>query len=171
MGTIVSGDQFINDESVRQRLQNDFQADAVAAPLILLTYVVKSAVLFWISLSALMLTVAPSFSIAVAALQNMTPSAYRARMSGLLVSFVSVTGMILGPPAVGAIVDFGLHDSSKLGVALTLLNAASFAIILPALFIAYRLASRRNRAEAADSVRVTRGERDEPGRRSSMQQR
>ena len=29
MGTIVSGDQFINDETVRQRLQNDFQADAV----------------------------------------------------------------------------------------------------------------------------------------------
>lgn len=29
MGTIVSGDQFINDESVRRRLQGDFQADAV----------------------------------------------------------------------------------------------------------------------------------------------
>lgn len=58
-------------------------------------------------------------AIAAGALQVVTPSALRGRVSALFLLVTGLTGMICGPALVAAVTDFVFHDDSKVNVALS----------------------------------------------------
>jgi MFS family permease len=66
-----------------------------------------------------------------AALQVITPSAYRGRIGALYLLAINLVGLVLGPTVVALFTDFVFHDTQKvqLSVAATLLTLAPVAIL------------------------------------------
>ena len=112
-----------------------FWALVVVAPIICYGYFSKNEMVSWAGIVAALTVMTPIFGVAGAALQMVTPSAFRARMSGALVSFVNVTGTIAGMMIIGAIVNFVFKDESKLGPALGMVTTVSVAGALVMLWI------------------------------------
>lgn len=104
---------------------------ACGAPFACYAFFSPTPLWFWVGALFIMLVMNSIFSSGAAALQIASPSAFRGRLSGALVSFVSVAGAILGPMAVGALVDFVFKDPSKLGVALGVLTTFGIVAALP----------------------------------------
>jgi MFS family permease len=111
-------------------------AIAVGNPVLVLGYWLGNEWLFWIGLGIQLFTLNAYFAIGAAALQLVTPDKLRARMSAMLVSFVNITGAVIGPPLIGWIIQYVFRDPSRLGDALALMVAAGMLLCLPLAWIA-----------------------------------
>ena len=69
--------------------------------------------------------IALCFGVATTAFAAVTPSWLRGRMTALYLMIGNLVGLGLGPPAVGAILDRGLGDPARVGIALALVGTAT----------------------------------------------
>lgn len=104
---------------------------ACGAPFACYAFFSPNPAWFWVGALFIMLVMNSIFSSGAAALQIASPSEFRGRLSGALVSFVSIAGAIIGPMSVGALVDFVFRDPAKLGVALGILTTFGILAALP----------------------------------------
>lgn len=111
-------------------------AIAIGNPVLVLGYWLSNEWLFWIGLGIQLFTLTAYFAIGAAALQLVTPEKLRARMSALLVSFVNITGAVIGPPLIGWIIQYVFQDASRLGDALALMVGVGMLLCLPLAWIA-----------------------------------
>lgn len=111
---------------------------AIGGPFACAGFFIADPFYFWLGIGVIMTVMNSIFGVAVAGLQITTPTAFRARLSGALVSFVNITGAIIGPVLIGAIAEFVFRDESKLGAALGLVTTASIVIALPMLWFGAR---------------------------------
>jgi len=103
-----------------------------------LGYLTHSPTLCLIAIFFLYATTSPLLTFGSSALQLYTPPGLRGRLSGAFVSFVSLSGLGVGPALVGYAAEFVFGDARMLGVSLALVNAICLAVTAGFLLVGAR---------------------------------
>lgn len=125
-GGILSG--FVVDRLfARGRSDAHLRAYVVVCAIVVLLSAVAFSVhnlTLFIVLMGLLQAVLPFSGAATAALQIVTPSHFRGRVSALFLFVYSLIGLGLGPTAVAVVSDFVLRDEARLGLAMAITTGA-----------------------------------------------
>jgi MFS family permease len=101
---------------------------AIALPCEIFAFTTTSPTACLAAVFFLYACLSPLMTFGASALQLFTPVAYRGRLSGAFLGFVSLSGLGVGPALVGWLVQYHFHDAADLGLSLTIVGGASLAL-------------------------------------------